>query len=112
MNNGYFTKDNLTELVSWFQVGESVHINQRTCGGMVVGSDLIRRDGDHLTISRVIGCTLCEPKKWTPYNEQIAGQIAKKLMKNRQRRKAERDRLSRLAAESAPKVIINNGGAE
>ena len=79
---------------------------------MVVGSDLIRRDGDHLTISRVIGCTLREPKKWTPYNEQIAGQTAKKLMKNRQRRKAERDRLSRLAAESAPKVIINNGGAE
>lgn len=96
MNAGYFTKNNLSELVKWFQVGETVTIHKRFSCGFLVGQDNIRRIGDDLICTHTVGCYFSEPRKWTPYNEQIAGQIAKKLMKNRQRRKAERDRLAKL----------------
>ena len=97
MNQGYFTKDNLTELVKWFQVGESVTIHHRHSCGITVAYGLVRRVGNALTYSHCVGCCVThEPHEWTPYNSQIAGQIAKKLMKNRQRRKAEHDRVAKL----------------
>ena len=96
MNAGYFTKDNLSELVKWFQVGESVVINRRFSCGFLVSQDNICRIGDDLTCTHVVGCCFSEPKKWTPPNEMIAGQVAKKLMKNRQRRKAKHDRVAKL----------------
>ena len=96
MNAGYFTKDNLSELVNWFQVGESVYINQRYSCGMACSGAKIRREGDKLIRYRATGFSVTVTNgDWTPTPIE-ANRIVKLLRKNRQRRKSERDRLAKL----------------